>query len=313
MSQLLKRAWLATITTPTGQTTSTFDLSANGGISNTTAANQLQTDALRVKFRVVKTTEKEPNTMNLEIFNLSDASRSKMKAKGMTCVLEAGYLNTALNTNTRAVIFSGQSRLCDHTHDTATWESRIQCGDGEQLYTTDRIMKSYSAGTPFQSVIDDVAGLLKINQGNLDATLTSGGLPFQTFQYGHVVSGTVVAVFNDLMKTAGYTWSVQQGALQVVKAGQAVVQEVVVLNKDTGLIGSPEHTPQHKTKKPSFLTAKSLLNPKIIPGHIVRMDSLNVKGDFVVQKVTHSGDSHSMNDWTSHFEALASQSTVTPV
>lgn len=285
MSALLKRAWKLNI-------------------------EDLTTEDLRVVFHVTKTSEKEPNTMDLRVYNLSDGSRSLTDAKGMKIVLEAGYKNDDLGTNTRAVIFSGLSRLCDHTHDSEDWETRILCGDGETLFQTTRMVKSFAAGARLEDAIKSVADVLKVNKGNLNEALKNGGLPFQKFEYGLPVSGSAVDVFNSLMKTAGYTWSVQQGALQVIKKGDQLVEEAVVLSKDTGLIGSPEHSAPHKHKKPSFLVAKCLLNPKIRPGCTVRMDSLLVKGDFIVHKVVHSGDSHG-NDWTSKFEALASTKQTT--
>lgn len=280
MSALLKRAWKLNI-------------------------EDLTTEALHVIFHVTKTLEKEPNTMNLQVYNLSDGSRSLLDAKGMKIVLEAGYKNRDLGTDTRAIIFSGLSRLCDQVHEGPDWITKIQCGDGESLFQTTRAVKSFAAGAQFSSAIRFAADQLKVNLGNLNDALNDGGLPFKTFEHGLAVNGSAIDVFDTLMQTAGYSWSIQQGALQLIKKGDQLVEEAVVLSKDTGLIGSPEHTPPHKTKKPSFLTAKSLLNPKIRPGCTVRMDSVQVKGDFIVQKVVHSGDTHG-NDWVSHFEALAS-------
>lgn len=249
--------------------------------------------------------------MSLQIFNLSDASRSQMTAHNMSVVLEAGYGNPP--DSTRAIIFSGNSRLCDHKHESTEWETKIQCGDGEQLFQAVHISKSYSSLQPLVQAIRDVAGQLNINIGNLNAALNDGGLPFQKFEHGLSLNGSGIDVFDSLMKTAGYDWSIQQGALQIIKKNDQLIETAVVLNKDTGLIGSPEHSNPHKSKKPSFLTARSLLNPKIRPGCTVRMDSIQVKGDFIVQKVVHTGDSHGA-DWTSHFEALAStKQTSAPV
>lgn len=268
----------------------------------------LVTEELRIAFHVTKTLEKEPNTLDLRVYNLSDGSRSLLD-KRMKIVLEAGYLNRGTGTDTRAIIFSGLSRLCDHLHEGPDWETHILCGDGENLFQTTRVLKSFAAGASLSQAIRFAADQLKVNIGNLNDALNEGGLPFQKFEYGLPVSGSAYDVFNTLMKTAGYTWSVQQGALQVIKKGDQLVEEAVVLSKDTGLVGSPEHSAPHKSKKPSFLVAKSLLNPKIRPGCTVRMDSLQVKGDFIVHKVVHSGDSHG-NDWTSKFEALASTKTT---
>lgn len=260
-------------------------------------------DQLRVQFHVTKTADKTPNTCDLIITNLSADSRSKMKAHGMSVIIEAGYKDT------RSVIFSGDSRICDHTHKNAEWLTKIQCGDGEKIYQYKRLNQSFAAGTQVVQAIRAAANAMGVNLGNLNDALNEGGVEPNKFEHGFAAFGNAASVFNKLITSAGYTWSIQQGALVVAKKGQPAVQEVVVLSAKTGLLESPEHSPPNKTKKQTTLVAKSLLNPKIRPGVLVRMDSLQVKGDFVPQKVEHVGDSH-LGPWTTHFEALSSNQKV---
>jgi len=48
-----------------------------------------------------------------------------------------------------------------------------------------------------------------------------------------------------------------------------------------------------KGKEESGVSATSLLNPEIRPGRRVQVESQFVNGVFKVEKVTHSGDTHS--------------------
>lgn len=257
------------------------------------------TEALRVRFKVEKsTTIKDPNKLDVTITNLSKKSRDQMTAKGMAVVLEAGYAGT------RGVLFSGASRICDHKHDGADWETKIQCGDGEQLFQFSRLSKSFGAGTDVASAIREAASALAVNKGNLDTALDSLGRSL-AFEHGFACHGNAAAVFSDLLKSVGLVWSIQQGALLVSKKNAPAIQEVVILSAKTGLLGSPEHSPPTKEKKQTTLVCRSLLNPKIRPGLVLRLDSLQVKGDFIPTKVEHMGDSHGQM-WETKVEAVAS-------
>lgn len=254
---------------------------------------------MRVQLHVKKTSEKEPNTCDLIISNLSADTRKKMKAKGMQVSVEAGYKDT------RAVVFSGASRICDHTHEGPEWLTKIQCGDGEQAYQFTRFSKSWDGGVSAKTVILDVADGLDLNKGNLETALNNIQLPIQSFGPGFAAHGNAFQLFDRLLKSVGLTFSVQQGALLVAEKNKAPIQEVVVLSAKTGLLGSPQHSPPTQSKKYTSLVFKALLNSKIRPGVTVRMDSLQVKGDFIPLKVEHTGDSHG-ELWVTHVEAISS-------
>lgn len=254
---------------------------------------------MRVQLHVKKSSEKEPNTCDLIITNLSKSTRDAMKQKGMQVSVEAGYKDT------RAVIFSGASRICDHKHEGSDWTTKIQCGDGETAYQFTRFSKSFDAGARVKDVIKDVAQGLNLNQGNLSTMLDKVTLPIQSFGPGFAVHGNAFRTFDYLIKSVGLTWSIQQGALLIAEKNKPPIEEVVVLSAKTGLLGSPEHSPPTQSKKYTSLVVKALLNPKIRPGVTLRMDSLNVKGDFVPVKVEHTGDSHG-EMWTTHAECVSS-------
>lgn len=259
----------------------------------------LKVTDLRVQFRVTKTLEKEPNTLDLKISNLSEASRGKLTKKSLTATLEAGYEGTV------GIIFSGDSRTIDNTRDHVEWVTHVQCGDGEAAYRHARVNESFGPNTSFKDVIKKAASSLGLNTGNLDDVLKQN-LSVQTFKHGVALFGSASEKFDKLVKSIGYTWSIQQGALQLTKPGEPPAPTTaILLSPSTGLIGSPDHAPPDKKKKPSQLKVKCLLNPKIRPGSIIVVDSAGVKrSEFIVQHLTHSGDSHG-SMWVTEIEAQA--------
>lgn len=256
-----------------------------------------QSENLRVVFKISKTLEKDPNNLDLRIYNGSEASRAKLVGAGIPVIVEAGY------EGTRAVIFSGASRTIDHKHEGPDWETHAQCGDGEQLYQYARMNESFGPGTKVADVIRAAVSNLAIGKGNLDEALAQR-LKLEQYTHGFVAFGRAAEVLDKAVKAAGLTWSVQQGALQLVKKGEPAQESAFILSPDTGLIGSPDHCPPDKKKKKAVLKCRSLLNPQIRPGSIVKLDAAHVKGDFICQQVNHTGDSHG-NDWFTVIEAHA--------
>ncbi len=97
MSRIFKRAWKVTLAKTRPLSTLTVD-----GVTSDIFEETTQTiDKLRVQFRIMKSLEKTPNTLELHITNLSGESRGKLGDPAMRVVVEAGY------DKDTAVIFSG--------------------------------------------------------------------------------------------------------------------------------------------------------------------------------------------------------------
>jgi len=245
-----------------------------------------------VVFTVKKTLKKEPNQIDLKIYNLSEASRGQMKSKGSLVTLSAGY------EQNNGLIFTGDSRSVDHVHEGPDWITHVRCGDGEKAFEFNRISKSFNAGATVKQVITDVAKSVSANIGNVPKVL-AGQLKFDQFVNGFVAHGDASKVFDDLIKSQGLTWSIQDGALQLRNGDGPAVEDVFTLSSSTGLIGSPDHTTPTDEKKPSVLKVKSFLIPQIRCGGMVDIQSRSINGRFVVLSLTHEGDSHGPNWFTS--------------
>jgi hypothetical protein len=258
----------------------------------------LKVEGLRVQFSVKKTLTKNPNTLDLKITNLSERTRGAMAKAKAAVILTAGYPGNA------AVIFQGDARTIDHLRDGAEWITHIQCGDGERAYQFARFAESFAPGTAIADVIRACARALGINTGNLDEVLGAGGFRgnLTQFAHGYTAHGKASAELDKLLKTAGLSWSIQNGALQLLKGDAPAKGQAVLLSPTTGLIGSPDHGTPDKKGKPSKLIVKSLLQPQIVCGGRIEVQSAAVKGQFRVEALEHSGDS-TEGDWLTKIEA----------
>ena len=256
----------------------------------------LKINALRITFRVKKTLSKEPNTAEIVVTNLAETSRRKIQGKGIPVVLSAGYVDNL------AVIFSGDARFTDHGREGADWRTRIRCGDGERAYAFKRFQGSFAPGTSIADVIRAAASALSLNTGNLSDALS---LPFRggrtVFRNGFSANGDAIDVLDNLLRGAGFTLSIQNGALQVLRGGSPVPSTAILLTPDTGLVGSPElGTPAKKGEAPR-VKVRTLLQPKIRCGGVVELRAVGFKGQFRVETVEHSGDTDG-REWYTDLE-----------
>ncbi len=258
-----------------------------------------------------------PNTCTLDIFNLSRDSRERMsEAPHKTLWLEVGY---GSDSPVLHQIFTGHATApIVHTHDDATWRSRILAMDSYVNRRNATISKSFAAGTPVQTILDAVAetfGLsLEIPPGDLDGIRS----PLRPL----ALSGGSVEVLETLTKGYGLDWSPQDGVIEVSGPNSFyATTDVPEISPETGMIGSP-------IVMDEGVEVRCLLNPliKVKRPVIIRSEAADLQvheliartvddapqlrdGAYGVAEVVHSGDTHG-NDWTSTTKTYPFQGTV---
>lgn len=265
-------------------------------------------DGLHVRFKAEKNYIGQPNTLDLSIYNLAASTRRELQGQGGFVKLLAGYQSDFPNLPT---IFQGNARTIDHLRDGPDWVTRIQAGDGETAYRFGYASQTFPAGTPLSQIAIYLAQQLKAGDPlNIDITAfvnkaPSIAYPTQAFSSGWSVLGNA---FEELSRLLGskYTVSIQDGELRALQSTEYMggTTTCFKISASTGLIGSPEHGTPNLSGQPPVLKLHCLLNARIKPGDLVNVDSLNLQGNFRVQKVTHTGDLAG-NDWFTEIDATS--------
>lgn len=282
MAELFKRAARLIVAAPLER-----DYSTLSGV--VTEINDLD-----VEFDVTKALTKDPNTAEITVYNLSATARAAFQTKGLKVVLQAGYEKTL------AQIYVGDASYIDHKHDGPDWKTKIVCGDAQRAFKHARASQSFGTGTPLASVVKFATGKMGVNLGN-----TNQILPLMTQQYthGYTLHGAAARELDKVLKAAGYEWSIQDGALQILRPGEAL-DEVVTLSPETGLVGTPEQGTGSKKGAQPVLKARSLLQPTLSPGKRVLIEGTQHAGLYRVIKVKHTGATAGA-DWYTDIEATA--------
>ena len=253
---------------------------------------------LRVRFKISKSLRKEPNNSTIEVYNLNSVSRGQLQGKGARVWLEAGYGTTL------AQAFVGDVRYIDHIKEDADWVSKFELGDGERAYIHGRVNKSFKAGTTKADILKELAKQSGWDLGNITDFYASLG---QKALSGYVAWGNANREIDRLLRSQGLTFSVQDGAIQILPLTGYIPAAAVLIDEDHGMVGSPEAGTAPRKGKARSLRVKCLMDPdkvRLKPGQRVSVQSVAHKGVYTIQKMSLDGDTHA-DDWYCNLEVQA--------
>lgn len=270
--------------------------------------NQLgiRTTGLRVQFKMDKSLEKYPNNATIEVTNLDKESRSAIQnlsgnsANNPAVILSVGYQKQL------TVIYQGDIAKMVTRRQGPDLITSFECGDGQVAFNNAKTDVSFNPGTTFQVVVNRLAKDFGVGLGQV-----RGITDTDQFINGITLSGNTRDHLTTLTNRQGLDWSVQNNQLQILPKNGSTLQEVVYLDRDTGLIGDPfiekvfrpELSKDKKQVESSGVKLLSLLNPSLNPGRQIEVDSEFISGLFTIKKVTHIGDTHGQQ-WYSEIETV---------
>jgi len=261
----------------------------------------IQITGLRVTFKIKKTEKRETNSAVVEVYNISPTNRTQIIDLDNLMVLKAGYVGQG----GAETLFVGNLTNINHVRQGADIVTKLEVNDGEKAIRETNVKLTYAAGTLAKQVLDDLVAKFPLATYYMDQAIA----PDAEFKNGFAFTGQFATAMDKLGAKLGFSWSVQDGELQVLKTGNANKEPAVYLSKATGMIGTPERL-QDKGKatlvidqnKPGWRVS-SLLMPKIKVGGRILITSPQIeqKTPFHVVNVEHTGDTHG-NDWTTQTE-----------
>jgi hypothetical protein len=262
----------------------------------------VETEELRVQFKVKKTSKPDPNTCEIKIYNLGQDNRAVLShATGgkQVAKLEAGYEPTGLS-----LLFLGEVRNAFTEWSGPDCITTVTTGDSESEMREARIHATLATGAPVEDALFSIAKAFGVGLGNIDDAaklLKSKGAVQGMFASGTALSGSAKRVMTEFCQAAGLEWSIQNGALQILDRGKALAATAVELSSSTGLIGSPSVDYKSGTKNGPgaiYVKCKCLLIPDLAPGRAIALRSRDVSGQYRIDSLEYQGDSHGEgNDW----------------
>jgi len=257
---------------------------------------------LRVNFNIEKSLHSYPNLAEISIYNPNDETVSMLRDRFSKIVFNAGYKG-----NLR-LIFKGDVRNVFDPKQGVDRIATIFAGDGERDWQNSTFNKTLSANIAIKQVITEIATTFK-------ETILGvlGGVDNEPDKLeGQTLSGSSKDILNMLGEDYGFQWSIQDGILTTVPDDDILKdKEVVLINPNTGMIGSPTITELG-------VNVVTLLNPDLLPNRGFKVESAGAEigianlqfreikrtkaeGVYKAYRVVFNGDTHGPN-WFSTVE-----------
>lgn len=266
----------------------------------------LRINALRISFKVSKTSVGKPNEATIKIYNLSPQNEAQISDEFTDVVLNAGYKGNL------GLIFKGNITLVTREKSGPDVITEITCGDGDEDYRNAILNETIAANTTDAQVISRAVASFTAGttQGNVQVSSTPRAR-------GRVLTGNTRDVLESIARANGANWSIQDGQLQVLPSSAILPGQAIVVSPATGMIGAPTITDKG-------FKVKTLLNPQYRIGGTIQINSqyaqtkakkaaksatpqkmrLPPNGICKIVTITHDGDTRS-NNWYSELEAVA--------
>jgi len=241
---------------------------------------------LSVSFRVERSLGSDPNTAEIQVVNLSEASRRELEMHEKVSVrLDAGLGGRA------PTIFLGELRTAPSTYEAPNWYTVISSGDGDTALKA-RAAASFQAQVALPEIIEAIAKAMGVGIGNAltvakKAKFSDGS---NVFLESAIITGSAKDELDRVLRGTNLEWSVQDGVLQLLERNQPVRQEAVLLTKESGLVRSPT------VDRDGVISARSLMNGELVPGVIVTIRSVTGERTLRVARAVYIGDTAG-NDW----------------
>lgn len=249
--------------------------------------------SLDIEFKVKKTLGSgRAGTLDLTVYNLSQEHRRELAGlpRRTTFVsLDAGYEGPGGSSR----IFTGDLRKAVIAKSGTDWTVKVTAGTGEHAQRTARVSRSFAAGTSLVDVVRHLAENMEVGIGN--AVEAFQGVRFaagsSSFGGGTMLHGRAFDELERICDATGMTFSVaDDNTLQVIPLGGALQRTAILLSANTGMIESPEIVNRRT------ITVKALIQPGLVPGQQVVVDSGVVGGVWRITEAEVSG-STAGNDW----------------
>lgn len=252
-------------------------------------------ESLRVAFSVKRDKSRDPDSAELVLFNLSEATRSSLDGhERLLCRIEAGYRDEGVKQ-----IFFGYMHDVVHSKDGTEWVTQISIVDDakKKRSKVTRVHHSFAKNSSIAQALKTLVKATGIPEGNLAqfaAVARLRGSPLLPRAWN--AHGQALEELNGFCRSMGWEFSIKEGAFQFIEIGAALLGTGPLIYKESGMIGAPS------VDSEGNVTVISLMLPDIRPGQAFRVESdINGSGTYFATAVEHLGDTHG-KDWYAKIE-----------
>jgi hypothetical protein len=255
------------------------------------------TPPMSLKFNISKssTNVHKNDSGEIEIMNLPDDALKVLSGDYPAAILKVGYKGQQLVTILSGEVISVSTRK-----------------QGTEKVTQILI------GSGYVALNHDTIETLQKEMKGISKGVFSGFNINNTVLYGYSMSGTARQVLDNICASYNLAYTIDNNTLNVFDKNGSRDENYTLaplINETSGLIDLPYETRVDVGKAKKSLDNKGgvhfqcLLNPSLIPGSIVRIESKTINGWYILSDIRHYGGNRE-NDWYSDCKCVEKRNPV---
>lgn len=268
-------------------------------IVTTKDGDTIKKDDLRIDFEIELTDSREPNRAVVRVYNLTKETSAQMSEADGHILLRAGYKDETTGT-----IFTGDILRGTRSYEENDYITTLVAYDGRSAAMGGFVSLSYAPGTDATTVAQDLLSATGLAHKGSD--LIPGG----QYAHGWCFIGMAADGLRELLARFGLSYTVQDETLCIFEPGKESESTGLTLEEGGDLLTLPQ--PVSDKTDEGDINAESAnrwafgakINPQLVPGASVKIDSTTFKGEVVIRTARLSG-SNMDGDFRADIEAEA--------
>ena len=242
----------------------------------------------QIVFKIGKNNSSTANHSTITVMNAPKEMLGQLKqAQGQRSIItfKAGFESD----QTLPEIFKGVVENVQEQDDGVTHRLKLTLSDGGSNIREFSTKRTYPKGTSVDTIVRDLIG---------DSGLAAGPI-YQLnkeIQSPKSFSGSSHKALTTIADTFGLNYSIQDGIATLVPSNAGTSVQVIEINAENGMVGSPSvggqstNLAKDGTSSKVGVKVKVLLDGNIRPENFVDIRSEGVNGVYKVESVQHMGD-----------------------
>ena len=189
-------------------------------------------DDLFVSFRIKRKATNTPASGDISIYNLNERNETRIRERGRTVTLEAGYVDAVEK------IFSGDVRRVDRQRSALDRITQISIGGNLKKLNEAVFNKSYWGQVPIRDIVRDAVSEIDMSLGPIEL------VPDEEFEFDYKASGSAIKTLTRILVPRGVQWYEEDGTIRFTSIGKSGDDRAsgIIINEQTGMIDTPTVT-----------------------------------------------------------------------
>lgn len=252
-------------------------------------SNKYNLDGMNFSFEIAFEDSEELTTSTITATNLSANTRNNIK-KGDPVIVNAGYEGDV------GCLFVGKVAALSHKKDATDWQTKITATVALNEWMSSQVNKTYKKSITAKAMIADLLNIFGLEVGDLQLNIN------KTYPRGRVCAGKLKDVLQEIVVSdCKSRLLIRPTGQLIINKQESGVNTGYLLTPQTGLLRSTEEnevipidtdlnsqTPSGEREE--VLKKRScLLNYHIGPADIIKVQSYDLNGRFLVVRGKHTG------------------------